>query len=625
MHLHGIHVWICLVAIITAATVHGASHISCNSPIYCDGPLLRTVQLARLFPDSKTFVDMPTKKPVDQVLEAFEVMGGEKASREDIASFVNENFNSPGSELVQYSVEAYDPPLWLDTVNDPVYRGWLELLNDAWRNLTFIYDTSKLCDGCVTSALPVKRPFVVPGGRFREFYYWDTYFAIRGLLLSDLDDLARDMLDNLLDFVDTYGFIPNGARIYYLNRSQPPLLTEMIKIYYEKTGDKAFLHKSLPVLDKEYTFWHTNTTVRLDSEHTLNRYAVDNTSPRPESYVEDYDTAHYDPPLNATERSELYSNLASGAESGWDYSSRWTKTKHITNNNPMSILRQLNTRNIIPVDLNAILWSIENTLAEWHTAPSRKLYYQHQASERLRAMDAYLWNPEYHAFYDYNLSSHQQSIEFTPAGMVPFWLGAIPDRVYASLPRVFDNVIKALKTDPGILTTSIYNTTMQWDWPNGWPPLQYITIRAMLNVDQWIRQGNHHDNDNTTPNENTNSTNNDGSAIPLSGDYYDDIAMDFSKLARILGERYAASAFCSWYKTGGSLPGLLDRIAANTDDDGHMFEKFDVRNMGLAGSGGEYTVQIGFGWTNGVALWIFNTFADYKAPDCTSAFSYPIR
>ena len=114
----------------------------------------------------------PTKKPLKQVLDAFDAIGGEHASRESILSFVNTYFDQPGSELIQYPVEKQNSPEWLDAVHDPIYRRWLEKLSDAWRDLAFEFDTSNLCDGCVTSALPVKRPFVIPGGRFREFYYW---------------------------------------------------------------------------------------------------------------------------------------------------------------------------------------------------------------------------------------------------------------------------------------------------------------------------------------------------------------------------------------------------------------------------------------------------------------------
>lgn len=34
--------------------------------------------------------------------------------------------------------------------------------------------------------LLLPKPFVVPGERFRELYYWDSYFIVLGLLVSGL-------------------------------------------------------------------------------------------------------------------------------------------------------------------------------------------------------------------------------------------------------------------------------------------------------------------------------------------------------------------------------------------------------------------------------------------------------
>ncbi|CAO3591104.1 unnamed protein product [Absidia cylindrospora] len=303
----------------------------CNSPIYCEGPLLKTVQLAKLFPDSKTFVDMPTKKPVDQVLEAFNSLG-KNPDKTSIQSFVNNNFAKEGTEMEPYNITT-SPLQWLKKIKDLKYRGWIDNLHHAWSQLTFKFNTSSLCEGCVSSTLPVKRPFVVPGGRFREFYYWDSYFVIEGLLQSGLDSLARDMIENFLDFVDTYGFMPNGARIYYLNRSQPPFLTEMVKLYYQETKNVDFLKKALPVLEKEYNFWLKNTTVTIhqgDKKYKLNHYNVENHSPCPESYYEDYNTVYNGTNFTTKQQLDLFSDLATGAETGWDYTSRWTKVKDYT-------------------------------------------------------------------------------------------------------------------------------------------------------------------------------------------------------------------------------------------------------------------------------------------------------
>ncbi|KAG2223974.1 hypothetical protein INT45_013431 [Circinella minor] len=573
----------------------------CDSPIYCESPLLKTIQLASLYPDSKTFVDKPTSKPVDEVLVAFEALG-DKPSNDAIKNFVNENFLEEGVELkpVSYSISD-DIPL-LKKIEDPQYRGWATQVNQYWVNLTFEFDTSFLCEGCATSTLPVKRPFVVPGGRFREFYYWDSYFVVRGLLLSELYDVAKDMLLNFLDYVEEYGFIPNGARIYYLNRSQPPFLIEMVKAYYEVTGDEDFIKEALPTLDKEYEFWMKNKSVEIDG-HVLNHYNVINDSPRPESYREDYETAML---ANFTSPEEqipaLYADLSTGAESGFDFSSRWTTVKTNDPDDPLQILRSLNTRNIIPIDLNSLLWGMESNLAEWHRqckgGKERKAkYYKRQAAKRLEAIHDVFWDEEAVSFFDYNVTSQALDKVFTPASLYPFWLGAVPNKIKHNtkiLSRVFDKTQNYLEEYPGILTTSEFNTTLQWDLPNGWPPLQYIAMKAILNVDSWIK----HDKEQK-----------DG----------------FGGLAYTLAQRFVASAFCSWYKTGGSVPGLLKQLDNQTDT-GHMFEKFNVADIGDAGGGGEYTVQAGFGWTNGISLWVFNTFSGLIAPDCmdSSDLVFPV-
>ncbi|ORY99570.1 glycoside hydrolase [Absidia repens] len=575
------------------------SPTTCNSPIYCEGPLLKAVQLAQLFADSKTFVDMPTTKPVNKVLEAFQSLGNDP-DKKSLQSFVEDHFSPAGSEMKPYNITT-EPLVWLDKVGDTKYRGWVNQLHHAWSKLAFKFDTSYLCKGCVSSTLPVRRPFVVPGGRFREFYYWDSYFVIEGLLKSGLNSLALDMIENFLDFVDTFGFMPNGARIYYLNRSQPPFLAEMVNLYYQKTQDISIMKKALPVLDKEYSFWLKNTTVVIrkgDIKYKLNRFNVESHSPRPESYNEDFNTVYNGTTLTTKQQNDLFSNLATGAETGWDYSSRWTKAK--TDTPDTDILRTLDTRNIIPVELNALLWSMETHLTTWYEIYGgdittdklrrRKVqYYRKQATKRLNAMDALLWNQSQTSFFDYNITSNTQSTEFSPASLYPFWLGALPPRARdpSTLHHVFDSTRRQLKSYPGILASTTQSTSMQWDFPNGWPPLQYIVINSMLNVDALLGKSR------------------------------------YAPLAKVLAQRTAASAYCSWFLTGGSIPGNLEKLS-NTTDNGHMFEKFDVRSLTASGSGGEYTVQIGFGWTNGVTLWILNKFNDLVAPDCTSSDIYRV-
>jgi alpha,alpha-trehalase len=112
----------------------------------------------------------------------------------------------------------------------------------------------------------------------------------------------------------------------------------MVRAYMEYTNDTSILERALPTLEKEHQFWSVNRAVEVDINgklYRLNRYAVDNNQPRPESYVEDYHTATNESyyarsgiiypatPLKDSQIAQLYSDLASGAESGWDYTSRW--------------------------------------------------------------------------------------------------------------------------------------------------------------------------------------------------------------------------------------------------------------------------------------------------------------
>lgn len=127
--------------------------------------------------------------------------------------------------------------------------------------------------------------FIVPGGRFRENYYWDTYFALEGILTGGLQTTANQTIQNYLFYLENFGFIPNGARLYYLNRSQPPLFAQMLYLYVSQTNDTSFLPRAMELVEVEMAWWNTNRTVNVTANgqtYSLHRYDVDNTAPRPE-------------------------------------------------------------------------------------------------------------------------------------------------------------------------------------------------------------------------------------------------------------------------------------------------------------------------------------------------------
>uniref|UniRef100_A0A0B7K750 Trehalase n=1 Tax=Bionectria ochroleuca TaxID=29856 RepID=A0A0B7K750_BIOOC len=333
-----------LAATANALYINGSVIAPCDSPIYCHGELLKQVELAQPFSDSKTFVDMPAIKPLEEIQAAFDKLEKPLSNNSALNDFLDEYFADAGGELVAVPEDQLTTdPVFLNRINDTVIQEFTKKVIDIWPDLTRQYSpsSSSNCTSCPNSFIPVNHTFVVAGGRFREPYYWDSYWVIEGLLRTggSFTEISKNIIENFLDFVEDYGFVPNAARIYYLNRSQPPLLSLMIQTYVDYTNDTEILDRALPLLVKEHEFFMNNRTVDVqvgNKTYTLNRYAVENTQPRPESYREDYITARNSSyyaesgivypetvPLNDSQVATLYSHLASGAESGWDYTSRW--------------------------------------------------------------------------------------------------------------------------------------------------------------------------------------------------------------------------------------------------------------------------------------------------------------
>ena len=622
----------------TALYTNGSVIAPCDSPIYCYGNLLREIELARPFADSKTFVDLPTVRPLDEVLTAFRNLSRPIQNNTALTNFLSTYFGQAGSELEALPEDQLEvQPDFLEAVNSSVVEDFTRQVIDIWPDLTRRYVGAGNCTGCVSSFIPVNRTFVVAGGRFREPYYWDSFWVIEGLLRTkgSFTQIAENIIENFMDLVEDIGFVPNGARRYYENRSQPPLLTQMVRIYVEYTQNYTLLERALPILELEYDFWVTNRTVTLERagrNYTLNHYAVSNNQPRPESFYEDYVTAenqtyfneegqqfNFSRSLNATEKAKLYANLASGAESGWDYSTRWLKNPSDAINDDSFPLRSLNTMDILPVDLNSILYYNEITIADFHRRTgnfSAARAWAAIAANRSEAMTTLLWSAEHYSYFDYNLTSHAQNVytladntstplalSGAPTGQqvgfqisqfYPFWTGAAPESIKSdpsAMRRVYARVEELLNTrDGGIAATNLISG-QQWDEPNVWPPLQYILIQGLLNTPLDVSED---DNEATTE------------------DYVwtQDLALDLS-------QRYLDSLYCTWRVTGGSSNTTgVPKLPGSTGN-GTIFEKYADESTNAAGGGGEYAVVEGFGWSNGVLIWAVDQFGKrLKTPEC---------
>lgn len=172
--------------------------------------LFREVQLQSIFTDSKTFVDCTPKRAVYEILQDYETQ--KSRADFDLATFVKNNFDLPDRPQSAFKTDS------LLSMQDHITKLWPVLTRKA-----DLFNAN-------ASLIPLPDQYIVPGGRFSEIYYWDSYFTMLGLKAQGRYDLIGDMVHNFAFLIDSIGFIPNGNRNYYLSRSQPPFFSLMVKL-----------------------------------------------------------------------------------------------------------------------------------------------------------------------------------------------------------------------------------------------------------------------------------------------------------------------------------------------------------------------------------------------------------
>ncbi|WLS80918.1 alpha,alpha-trehalase TreA [Erwinia pyri] len=511
-----------------AAQSDSEQHLLSQAPQPPDirlGPLFHAVQAAKLFPDQKTFADAVPKSNPSSILADWQM---QKSQRNfDLRRFVNANFTLPAEG------EKYVPPAG---------QSLREHIDGLWPVLTRSARQANQWD----SLLPLPKPYVVPGGRFREVYYWDSYFTMLGLAESGHWDRVQDMADNFAHELDTYGHIPNGNRSYYLSRSQPPFFSMMVDLLAQHQGDSVYT-KYLPQLQKEYDYWMADAdsvkageaskrVVKLKDGTLLNRYWDARDVPRTESYMDDIATAGKAENRN---KAELYRDLRSGAASGWDFSSRWFDKP--------GDLSTIHTTRIVPVDLNALMFHLEKTLARANKVAKNDQAAEHfsqLAETRQAAINRYLWDDKQGWYADYDWKKGSVRPQLTAAALFPLYLQAATQE---KATRTASAVQAQLVKEGGLVTTNV-NNGQQWDAPNGWAPLQWAAVQGLNNYGK-------------------------------------------QTLAKDIGMRF------------------LKNVQTTYDKEHKLVEKYVVEGKGLGGGGGgEYPLQDGFGWTNGVTLKLMDLY-----------------
>lgn len=491
--------------------------------------LFTDLQQSGIFKDDKIISDaLPKTKPAE-ILKTYRAEKNEPNF--DLEKFFHRFFQINPAKSVDFKSDTS--------------RSVKEHIEILWDILT--RDADKVVEG--SSLIPLPNPYVVPGGRFNEIYYWDSYFVMLGLQVSGKINLIENMVDNFSWLIEKVGYVPNGNRTYFLGRSQPPFYALMVDLLAEEKGEDILV-KYLPFLKKEYAFWMDgkallendnsivakNHIVKLGEGEFLNRYFDQHHQPRAEMLATDLELAKKtDRPAN-----ELFSDVRAACESGWDFSSRWLQDAND--------LTTIYTTEILPVDLNCLLYFLEKTIARAYVSrfsktdsPSndedKSLHFQQLANQRKALILKYFWNEKTDFFHDYDFVKKEQTEVLTMAGVFPLFFKIAKKEQAEKCAEVIEkHFLKA----GGLVTTSNYSNE-QWDAPNGWAPLQWFGIQGLRNYDFYILSKKITD-----------------SWVKLNTDVY--------------------------HRTG------------------KLLEKYNVEDTSLLSGGGEYEVQDGFGWTNGVLL-----------------------
>ena len=333
--------------------------------------------------------------------------------------------------------------------------------------------------------LYLPKPYVVPGGRFNEMYGWDSYFIQVGLLRDGEIGLAQDMTDNFLYEIRNYGKILNANRTYYLTRSQPPFLTQMVLGVFQKTKNRRWLRDALPEIEKYYRFWTTEP--HLVRQTGLSRYFDPGDGPAPEVLaaerdargrthyelakeyfrtheIVDYDVSQYYNRQTDELTPLFYTGDRSMRESGFDPSNRF---------GPFSV----DIIHYNPVCLNTLLYLMEMQTAEIAGLlglDADAQVWRGRAITRAERINRLMWDAQDGLYYDYHFGHERLRKYAFLTSFYPLWAGIATReqaaRVAANLPRF---------EQPGGLQTSTLASGNQWDAPFGWAPLQLIAVQGL--------------------------------------------------------------------------------------------------------------------------------------------------
>lgn len=292
------------------------------------------------------------------------------------------------------------------------------------------------------SLIGLPNPYIVPtdaGDVFQEQYYWDSYVIIRGLIHDPkYTKLCIGMVENFFYLLDRFGIIPNASRFHFLSRSQPPLLSSLVWLVYTTTGDKRWFKKGMQYVEYEYE------RVWMGTTHLANFRLTDIGLCR-----------YYD--INAID-------VLAEAESGWDMTMRFDGK----------------CLDYVPVDLNCLLYLYEKDMEQGFKllGDNQKPHkYNKAADKRAKLINDYLWDDGRGFYFDYNFVKHRRSHLTTVAGVYPMNVGLAS---YRKAKGCMETIKDDLQAKWGVVQGVRFVKNLQWDWPNGWAPIQLRVVEGLV-------------------------------------------------------------------------------------------------------------------------------------------------
>ncbi|MDR6404600.1 MULTISPECIES: trehalase family glycosidase [Chryseobacterium] len=415
--------------------------------------LFDDVQRSKIFEDQKTMTDAVPLFPIYEINKKYEEQ--KQAEGFDLKEFVLSNFDFLGAKI---SIQREDHL----PINVHIEKLWDELTRTAYEEKGTL--------------LKLPKPYVVPGGRFNEFFYWDSYFIMLGLQVSGRVEMMKNIVENCSYLIQNVGFVPNASRTHFLSRSQPPYFSLMLDLLFETTKDENIYIKYHETLEKEYAFWmngeenlengsNKDRVVKTINGDILNRYYDAENEPRPESYLIDIEDSE-----NAGE--EFYRNIRSACESGWDFSSRWFADGEN--------IKAIETLNLAEIDLNCLLWHLEKTLAKSSSLQNwteKENHFKEKATQRKHIIDQYFWDEKAGTYKDYHTKKNTQTPSEHIAALYPLFLELASDEQAKAVSEI---IAEKFLYQGGLVTTT-KNSGQQWDLPNAWAPYQWLGFKAMKN------------------------------------------------------------------------------------------------------------------------------------------------